>query len=65
MGHSSSLYISCIGNWVKSHSAHRVLWIEMETEGYSPRTSPDSVSSQCKYPLDPQPLDCVLYFLSG
>lgn len=36
----------------------------MGAEDHSPGTSPGSVSSQCKYPLDPQSLDCAQSVLS-
>lgn len=49
---------------VKSHSARGELWNETGAEDYSPGTSPGSVSSQCKYPLDSQPLGCVQCVLS-
>lgn len=49
---------------VKSCSVCRELWNGMGAEDHSPETSPGSMSSQCKYPLDPQPLGYVQCVLS-
>ena len=48
----------------KSCSARRELWYETGAEDHFPETSPGSVSSRCKYPLDLQPLGCVQCVLS-